>query len=585
MKDISIRRKISILAAVLLLTLGVMGYFAVRQMNIIHGVAKEIQYDWLPSVRTIGIIKSALLEHVGLVPVHIFNQDQYKKKSIELKMQNVIFEFNKEVESYNNTISSVEDQELFNKFRELWNSYIMALDPVITLSRNNDNFIARDMFEKKVRPLAEAAGDSLEKIIEYNNKGATAGGEKAEATFDASVFWMVVINIGVLLLGVGIATYSVVCIGKTIALVNEPMQRLARGDLDAKIPVLNEKTEFGKIAETLTVFKKNLIEAEQLRQVRERQDAAMRKMREEHLAQEAHAKEQQQRQEAEARAARKAEMLALAENFEGTIGGMVAFIASTMSKLEATAEKLTCSAKETSGRVVSVAAAADEADSNARAVATAAEQLSVSIREIGLQVSRSSAVANKAENEVNASNQQVSILVSAADRIGSFVDLINNVASQTDLLALNATIEAARAGEAGRSFAVVAGEVKILAEQTAKATAEIGGQIDGIQRATRVAGEAINKIASTISDVNVISTSITDAIDEQGLVTGEIARNICDVSTGASSVAQDIGVVSKAAEGASTAATHVLTTVKELSEQSEKLKAEVDKFLAGVRAA
>lgn len=585
MKDISIRRKISLLAVVLLMTLAALGYFAVRQMNIIHGVAKEIQYDWLPSVRTIGAIKGALLEHVGLVPVHIFNQDQSKKKSIELKMQNVVFQFNKEIEVYKNTISSEEDQELFNRFGGLWNSYILALDPVITLSRNNDNYIARDMFEKKVRPLAEAAGEALERIIEYNNKGANAGGQKAEATFEASVFWMVAINIGVLLLGVGIATYSVVAIGKTIALVNEPMHRLAHGDLNAKIPVLNENTEFGEIAKTLTIFKNNLIEAEQLRQARERQDAEMCKLREEHLAQEVRAKEEKQQREAEARAARKAEMLALAENFEGTIGGMVAFIASTMAKLEATAEKLTGSAKETSGRVVSVAAAADEADSNARAVATAAEQLSVSIREIGLQVGRSGGVASVAEKEIDASIHQVSILASAVERISSFVELINTVASRTGLLALNATIEAAHAGEAGRGFSVVAGEVKILAEQTAKATAEIVDQIEGVQQATRLAEEALKRIVSAISDANAISTSMTEAIDEQGLVTGEIARNICDVSTGASTVAQDIGVVSKAAEGASSAATNVLTTVKELSEQSEKLRVEVDKFLVGVRAA
>src|SRR6185312_6693486 len=118
------------------------------------------------------------------------------------------------------------------------------------------------------------------------------------------------------------------------------------------------------------------------------------------------------------------------------------------------------------------------------------------------------------------------------------VQLINDIASQTNLLALNATIEAARAGEAGRGFAVVASEVKSLANQTAKATEDIAAQIGQIQTATGEAVEAIRGIAGTIGEINQISTSIASAVEEQGVATREITRNVQHAAAGATSVSQ-----------------------------------------------
>ena len=104
-------------------------------------------------------------------------------------------------------------------------------------------------------------------------------------------------------------------------------------------------------------------------------------------------------------------------------------------------------------------------------------------------------MAKDAVGQARSTTDRVSELSKAATRIGDVVELINTIAGQTNLLALNATIEAARAGEAGRGFAVVASEVKALAEQTAKATGEIGQQINGIQVATQDSVSAIKEIS------------------------------------------------------------------------------------------
>jgi methyl-accepting chemotaxis protein len=173
----------------------------------------------------------------------------------------------------------------------------------------------------------------------------------------------------------------------------------------------------------------------------------------------------------------------------------------------------------------------------------------------------------------------------AAQKVGQVVQLINDIAAQTNLLALNATIEAARAGEAGKGFAVVASEVKSLATQTAKATDEIGAQINAMQGTAKGAVDAMMRIDRTIAEVNDIATSIAAAIEEQGASTQEITRNTQQAARGAGEVTRTIAGVDQAANATGLAATHVLTSARELAEQAEGLRAEISKFLAGIRAA
>ncbi len=165
------------------------------------------------------------------------------------------------------------------------------------------------------------------------------------------------------------------------------------------------------------------------------------------------------------------------------------------------------------------------------------------------------------------------------------VRLISSIAEQTNLLALNATIEAARAGEAGRGFAVVAGEVKALAERTAQATDGIAGQVGRIQGVTGAAVGAIDTIIGRIREINGMAVAIAAAVDEQGAATQEIVRNVGQATQGASEVTINIAGVAEASEQTGIAADHVLTAATALASQSERLSTEVDRFLAGIRAA
>jgi methyl-accepting chemotaxis protein len=264
---------------------------------------------------------------------------------------------------------------------------------------------------------------------------------------------------------------------------------------------------------------------------------------------------------------------------------MVGTVADTTQILQDAADQLSGTAQTSTDRTTMVAAAAEQASVNVRAVAAAAEELSSSVQEIGRQVSISTDMAGKAVQTVTATSSKVRDLSEAATQIGAVVELISNIARQTNLLALNATIEAARAGEAGKGFAVVAQEVKTLAAQTGKATAEIGAQISAIQSATSDAVTSINAITEVISDMSSITSTIASAVEEQGSATTDIARNVQEAAQGTAEVAANTTGLTDAASATRTGADQVAVSARDIADKAAELQKLASGFLARANAA
>jgi methyl-accepting chemotaxis protein/CHASE3 domain sensor protein len=453
-------------------------------------------------------------------------------------------------------IAGDEARKLFADVNANVEKYTEAYHKAAHDAQEIEVLVTRDMVKSAEAIAADAeavkaSGIAEEKQIEHETVGLIASTEQ----------FILALAIGSLVLGFAFAWLIGRAISKPVVGLCVGMRELADGNFSVVLPGLGRGDEVGDMAQAVETFK---IKAEQ-----KARDEAEAKARQDKIAAEQ----------------RKAEMLKLADQFEGAVGEIVQTVSSASTELEASATTLTATAERAQMVTTTVASASEEASTNVQSVASATEEMASSVNEISRQVQESARIARDAVTQAEATNNRVSELSAAAGRIGDVVELINTIAGQTNLLALNATIEAARAGEAGRGFAVVASEVKALAEQTAKATGEIGLQINGIQAATDQSVAAIRGIGATISKMSEITSTIASAVEEQGAATQEIARNVQQAAEGTQQVSSNIIDVQRGASETGSASSQVLSAAQSLSRDSNRLKDQVSKFLDTVRAA
>ncbi|MDZ5648342.1 methyl-accepting chemotaxis protein [Nitrospirillum sp. BR 11828] len=412
----------------------------------------------------------------------------------------------------------------------------------------------------KVDAARDQMTQNLEKMAALNLKQS----EEAEMAFDAASAQGHATG----LTFAGIATVLTLVLswvmGRSITrpvdLLRGVMESMAGGARRLEVPGTARGDEIGAMARAVEVFKESLIQGDAL------------------VA-------EQETLKAQAEAHRKAAMANAADTFEATVRGVVDKVAVAAGGIQVTARELGVAAKESLRQTTTVSAAASQSAGNVRSVATASEELSSSIGEISRQVENSAIIAREAVVQVDATRGTVDGLSEVAKRIGAVVQLISDIAGQTNLLALNATIEAARAGEAGKGFAVVASEVKALASQTSKATEEIAAHVAAIQGASGEAVAAIGDIGGTIRRIDEIASIIAAAVQEQGAATQAIVTNVGETARATEEITENIFGVNERAQTTANASAQVEESSAELSAEAEVLRAQVDAFLAQLRAA
>ncbi len=270
-------------------------------------------------------------------------------------------------------------------------------------------------------------------------------------------------------------------------------------------------------------------------------------------------------------------------DFADTINQIVTSLIDGSKDMGDAASRMQAGAGSTDARAVSVVRASETATSDVQAVADAAGNLTASAEGIGGEIERSASIARSAVTRAEETGRIVAGLSAAAEKIGSVIGLIDQIAAQTNLLALNATIEAARAGETGRGFAVVAAEVKNLAEQTGRATGEISRHIGEVQSATRAAVDSIVGIGGTIAEIDAITGSMRSSIEAQIAATGHIARSVGNAFDGTRAVSDNIHGISDIARETASLADGILGRSGAIATEGDRLAQTVRDFLVTLR--
>ncbi len=368
-----------------------------------------------------------------------------------------------------------------------------------------------------------------------------------------------ILAVTMILGGLAMATWLQHDIGRPLSGLTDAMRRIGEGETNAELPAPGQIDEIAAMVRGVQA----LGEATAARRAGESAAIA----------------------EAEKRSQRGQHREERTQIFERAIGGLLREMSGAADRMEATARAMSSVAERTSQRTDEAAREAETTSHTVQTVAAASEELASSVHEVLRRVDRAAEIAERAQAEAGSTDEVVRSLAASGDRIGEVVSLINTIASQTNLLALNATIEAARAGEAGRGFAIVASEVKALANETTRATEAIASQVSHIQSDTQRVVEAIGSIGGTIRELTDIARDMAGSMADQDLATKDIAVHIHQAATGSRSVSEGIGAVGDDAGRTGEAAAGVLETARELAGFRAALDREIHVYIDDLKRA
>jgi methyl-accepting chemotaxis protein len=516
LRDLRISRKLAAGFGVVCLLLAAAVGLGVKQLHTAQDTVSTMSDVVVPGVQSIGSVKYAFAQsRVDLVSAALASGEQATATSLDaMRADDAALDAAWTTYLATFPVSTKADRDSFAADLATYRS---GREELVTLATADDVAGFIRVRDAKTTPVAVRINTTLDRIQKAEVDNATATGQLGATRYREALALLIGLGIVALLAATTVAVLVARSITHPLARTASVVRGLAHGRLDQRV-AYSAGDEIGDLSRAV--------------------DETMDKL-----------------------SATMTEITATAD-----------VLAGSSEELSAVATQLSAGAEESAAQTQVVSAAAEEISANIGTVAAAGEQMTAAIGEIATSTADASATAASAVSAADGAGRTLQRLSTSSREIGEVVKLITSIAEQTNLLALNATIEAARAGEMGKGFAVVAGEVKELAQQTARATESITTRVAATQHDVDEAAGAIGEITDVITRIDALQATIAAAVEEQSATTGEMVRNVSEVSTGSQEIALNISGVASAAEQTTSGAQQTATTAAEVSQAAARLK-------------
>ena len=574
-----LRTKLSLSMGLLMVMLCGLGIFSLYQMNNINDASTEISKNWMPSTVNAQRLNTLTSDYRIQEILHIYSTDKQDMAFYVKRMDDILAQFNQASAQCSKLLSSPEEQKLYDEFLVAWKEYMAAHDEIYKLSVQNQTAQAVDILTHRSRELFEKASGILLQLVKLNLQGGDQASLAGDEMYDSSKMLVTAVLIAAVLIGVLLLFFLVRNVlrqlGKDPGELNGIAHRVVDGDYNVD-DGSKKMGVYGAIVEMVNALKTHIDNAQ-----RESENAREQSRKAQEAMQQAEAASREAQSKTEA-------MLVAADKLE-QVGGVVS---SASTELSAQIEQSDRGAAESAQRLSEAATAMNEMNATVQEVAKNAGSASTASAETKQKAEAGAQVVEKAVHSIEQVHQMslelkddMAQLNEHAQDITRIMNVISDIADQTNLLALNAAIEAARAGEAGRGFAVVADEVRKLAEKTMASTNDVGNAIKAIQESTAKSmagveqsvarigeatelasqsGAALQEIVATVEATADQVNAIATASEEQSAASEEINQSIVQVNDMSRQTAEAMAEAAKAVSDLAAQAQSLTTLIAEL---------------------
>ncbi len=576
-----LRTKLSLSMGLLMAMLCGLGIFSLYQMNKINDASTEITQNWMPSTVNAQRLNTLTSDYRIQEILHIYSTDQQEMGFYGKRMDDILAQFNQTSAKCSKLLSSPEEQKLYDEFLVAWKEYMATHDEIYKLSVQNQTAQAVDILTHRSRDLFDQASGILLQLVKLNLQGGDQASLAGDEMYDSSKMLVTAVLIAAVLIGVLLIFFLVRNVlrqlGKDPGELNGIARRVVDGDYNVD-DGSKKMGVYGAIVEMVNALKTHIDNAQ-----RESENAREQSRKAQEAMQQAEAASREAQSKTEA-------MLVAADKLE-QVGGVVS---SASTELSAQIEQSDRGAAESAQRLSEAATAMNEMNATVQEVAKNAGSASTASAETKQKAEAGAQVVEKAVHSIEQVHQMslelkddMAQLNEHAQDITRIMNVISDIADQTNLLALNAAIEAARAGEAGRGFAVVADEVRKLAEKTMASTNDVGNAIKAIQESTAKSmtgveqsvarigeatelasqsGAALQEIVATVEATADQVNAIATASEEQSAASEEINQSIVQVNDMSRQTAEAMAEAAKAVSDLAAQAQGLTDLIQELKE-------------------